>query len=70
MTPSLERWTTKAKEAPSPHEVRIAPLDTIPVFLVQPSMPVQNLPVFPGYYNDSRLSIISHQEESRTQQPS
>ena len=33
-------------------------------------MPVQNLPVFPGYYTDSRLSIISRREESRTQLPS
>ena len=27
MTPSLEEWPTKAKEAPSPHEVRLVPLD-------------------------------------------
>ena len=32
MTPSLEGWPTKAKEAPSRHEVRLAPLDTNPVF--------------------------------------
>ena len=32
MTPSLEWCPTKAKEAPSPHEVRLAPLDTKPVF--------------------------------------
>ena len=32
MTPSLEGLPTKAKEAPSPHEVRLAPLDTTPVF--------------------------------------
>ena len=30
--PSLEGWPTKAKEAPSPHEVRLAPLDTNPIF--------------------------------------
>ena len=36
MTPSLEGWRTKAKEAPSPHEVRLALLDTNPVF--QPSI--------------------------------
>ena len=30
--PSLEGWPTKAKKAPSPHEVRLAPLDTNPVF--------------------------------------
>ena len=32
MTPSLEGWPTKAKEALSPDEVRLAPLDTNPVF--------------------------------------
>ena len=32
MTPSLEGWPTKGKEAPSPHEVRLALLDTSPVF--------------------------------------
>ena len=32
MTPSLEGWPTKAKEAPSPHEIRLALLDTNPVF--------------------------------------
>ena len=32
VTPSLEGWPTKAKEAPSPHEVRLTPLDTNPVF--------------------------------------
>ena len=31
MIPSLEGWPTKAKEAPSPHEVRLTPLDTNPV---------------------------------------
>ena len=28
----FEGLPTKAKEAPSPHEVRLAPLDTNPVF--------------------------------------
>ena len=32
MTPSLEGWPIKAKEAHSPLEVRLAPLDTNPVF--------------------------------------
>ena len=32
MTPSLEGLPTKAKEARSPHKVRLAPLDTNPVF--------------------------------------
>ena len=30
--PSLEGCPTKSEEAPSPHEVRLAPLDTNPVF--------------------------------------
>ena len=33
MTPSLEGWPTKAKEASSPHEVRLALLDTNPVLM-------------------------------------
>ena len=33
MAQSLEGWPTKAKESPSPHEVRLAQLDTNPVFL-------------------------------------
>ena len=32
MTPSLEGWATKSKEALSPHEARLAPLDNNPVF--------------------------------------
>ena len=32
MIPSLEGSQTKAKEAPSPQEVSLAPLDTNPVF--------------------------------------
>ena len=32
MTQSLEGWPTKAKDAPSPHRVRLALLDTDPVF--------------------------------------
>ena len=32
MTPSLEGMPTKAKEAPSPNEARLAQLDTNPVF--------------------------------------
>ena len=32
MTPSLEGLPTKANEAPSPYEVRLAQLDTNPVF--------------------------------------
>ena len=32
VTPSLKGWPTKAKETPSPHEVRLNSLDTKPVF--------------------------------------
>ena len=32
MTPSLEGLQTKAREAPSPHDLRLVPLDTNPVF--------------------------------------
>ena len=32
MTSALEGWPANAKEIPSPHEVRLAPLDTNPVF--------------------------------------
>ena len=32
MIPSLEVWSTKAEEAPSPHEVKLAPLNTNPVY--------------------------------------
>ena len=52
MTPSLEGWSTKAKETPSPHEVRLAPLDTNLVFqsLEEKSQSLQNL----GEINKSR----------------
>ena len=32
MIPSLDGWQTKAKETPSPHEIRLTLLDTNPVF--------------------------------------
>ena len=32
MALSIKGWATKAKEAPSPHEVRLIPLDNNPVF--------------------------------------
>ena len=32
MTPLLEGWPTKAKEAPSPHDLTLAPSDTNAVF--------------------------------------
>ena len=33
MIPSVAGYPTKSKEAPSPHEVTLTPLDTSPVFL-------------------------------------
>ena len=32
MIPSIKGWPSKTKEAPSPHEARLAQLDTNPVF--------------------------------------
>ena len=32
VVPALEGWPTKAKEAPSPDELRLTPLDINPVF--------------------------------------
>ena len=42
VTPSLEGWPTKAKEAPSLDEIRLTPLDTYPVF--QPSICLSKSP--------------------------
>ena len=50
MTASLEGWLTKAKKAASPHEVRLAPLDTNQVF--------QILRVFLLYMNDFPDDVI------------
>ena len=36
MTPSLEGFPTKAKEALSPHEVRLTPLEGNPIFQCLP----------------------------------
>ena len=44
MIPSLEGWPTKAKEAPSPDEIRLTPLDTNPVFQCLGDM--HNIPFF------------------------
>ena len=50
MTPSLEGLPTKAKEAPSSHEVRMSPLDTNPVF--------QSLFCFLGLYTNLHNMMI------------
>ena len=54
MTPLLEGLPTKAEETPSPHEVRLAPLDTNPVF--------QSLGV---KIPSSQRKIIPHREIAR-----
>ena len=46
VAPSLEGWLTKAKQAPSPYEVRLTPLDTNPEFqfmIVHSAQEGQNL---------------------------
>ena len=50
MTTSLEGWLTKAKEAPSPHEVKLALPDSNQVF--------QILRVFLLYFNDFPDDVI------------
>ena len=37
--PSVEGWPAKANEVTSPHEVRLAPLDTNPVFQLNLAQP-------------------------------
>ena len=39
MKPSLEWWPTKAKEAPSPHEVKSGPAGHQPTILMFPFYP-------------------------------
>ena len=56
MTPSLEGWPTKAKEAPSPHEVRLAPLDTKPVFQSLGDKTYWSVLKF--FYNDTKVQLI------------
>ena len=43
MTPTLEGSQTKAKKAPSPSEVRLAPLDTNPIFTDFASIKLKSL---------------------------
>ena len=46
MIPSLEGWPTKAKEAPSLHEVRLTLLDTNSVFLNGANPEISNFRLF------------------------
>ena len=55
MTPSLVGWPTKAKEAPSPHEVRLTLLDTKPSI----PMPVPRLPVTFGWNQEQKNKVIN-----------
>ena len=69
MTPSLEGWPTKAKEAPSSLEVRLALLDTNPVFSKsrgnlgsvgdQEAKPLENVQYLTRSYFRLRLSPTS-----------
>ena len=59
MIPSLEGWPTKVKEAPSPHEVRMSPLDTNRVFQsLGGSSIVGYCCSIVGYYELFNVSII------------
>ena len=64
MIPSLEGRPTKAKEAPSPNEVRLAPLDTNPVFQSLVDIP-NKFPIFcdPFFYvtvQKFRMLVMLH----------
>ena len=61
MTPSLEGLSTKAKEAPSPHEVRPAPLDTNPVYQ---SLGDKKVILFQQKHIDVARKSISCQQKS------
>ena len=58
MTPSIAGWPTKPKEAPSPHEVRLALLDINPVFQSLGGKFLGGVCVWGGLYNFCNLVII------------
>ena len=59
MTPSLEGSPTKAKEAPSPHEVRLATLDTSPDFNILGNIQLlNNPPKFTAVKNDFKKNLL------------
>ena len=60
MTPSLEVWPAKAKEALSPYEVRLAPLGTNPVFQCLGDTILQTHPIQEELHgNGNGLLVIS-----------
>ena len=58
MTLSLERSPTKAKEAPSPNEVRLATLDTNPDFNISGNIQLLNLLKFTAVKNDFKKNLL------------
>ena len=71
MTPSLEGRSTKTKEAPSPHEVRLTSLDTNPVFKCLREMPSFTTLVLPteSPMNPSEFSEEVEQVAPEIDQP-
>ena len=53
--PSLKGWPIKTKEVPSPHEVRMTPLDTNPVFRVLGELSGEYFIVSGEYFNVSGI---------------
>ena len=58
MTPSLKGWPTKAKEAPSPHEVRLALLDTNPIFHSLEGVKEFSISIFKFQYSNVFLFLM------------
>ena len=56
MIPSLEGWPTKAKEVPSPHEIRLAPQDANPVFQSLEGVRLARLDTNPGLDTESQFT--------------
>ena len=54
MTPLLEGLPTKAKEAPSPHEVRLAPLENQPSILMSRG----RYNITQKYYQNVRIDLV------------
>ena len=59
VTPSLEGWPTKAKEAPSPHEVRLTPLFFTENNLISPNL-ISQSGFRPGDSCVNQLLAITH----------
>ena len=57
MIPSLKGWPTKAKEAPSPNEGRMTPLDTNPIFQFLGGKILNNFKVHRNYDQKQRKGV-------------